>query len=109
MSAAFEQIRQAEQEAERILSAARENAAAIKKESAEAVAAIESAFQAELKAFQAALGESDKAAIEQKCGELDAAWDNERAEMDSRFAAEKAGLVRYLVVKVMQTYDSAAD
>lgn len=101
MSAAFEQIRQAEQQAEEILQAAREKAALLKKETADAVSALESAFHAELKAYQDALLESERAAIGRKLAELDAAWEREKAGMDARFAAEKDALVAHLVGKVI--------
>ena len=107
MSVAFEQIKQAEQEAEGIVSAARDQAAAIKKESAEAISAIESAYHADVKAYQTTLLESENAVIAEKLGELDAAWNKEKAEMDSLFAAGKEELVSYLVGKVMQTHGNS--
>jgi len=104
MSAAFDQIKQAEQQAEEILQAARDKAATLKKETADAVSALEGAFHAELKAYQDALLESEQAAIRQKLADMDAAWEREKAGMDARFAAEREALVANLVGKVIEAH-----
>lgn len=104
MDAAFEQVRQAEQDADIILSAAKEKIAVLKQETAERIKAMEDKYGSDLKSFQLNLQKKENEQISNQISMLEEKWNNDKKNIEESFVSCKGELVLALAGKVINQY-----
>lgn len=107
MDAAFEQVRQAEQDADRILSDAKEKIAVLKQETAERIKAMEDKYSGDLRSFQIGLQKKEDEEISHQIAMLQEKWNNDKKNIEKSFASCKGELVLALDGKVINQYGNS--
>ncbi|MEA4919449.1 MAG: hypothetical protein VB078_00800 [Clostridiaceae bacterium] len=107
MDAAFEQVRQAEQDADMILSAAKEKIAVLKQETAERIKAMEDKYGSDLKSFQLNLQKNEDEEISHQLSMLEGKWNSDKKNIEESFASYKGELVLALAGKVINQYGNS--
>ncbi len=104
MDTALEQVKRAEQDAEYLLSEAKEKIAIIKRDTSDKIKAMENKYYDDLKQIQLAQTENESAILATQISSLDAQWEVEKNELNKSIALLKQDVIGALVGKVIGDY-----
>jgi len=104
LDTALEQVKRAEQDAEYLLSEAKEKIAIIKRDTSDKIKAIENKYYDYLKQIQLAQTENESAILATQISSLDAQWEVEKNELNKSIALLKQDVIGALVGKVIGDY-----
>lgn len=104
MDTALEQVKRAEQDAEYLLSEAKEKIAIIKRDTSDKIKAMENKYYDDLKQLQLAQTENESSILATQISSFDVQWAVEKNELNKSIALLKQDVICALVGKVIGDY-----